>query len=112
MDGLRENGYRREIGEGRIMPFEEKVLASGLCDFTLPASFINEKDKKWVVYDCGGYTALSELPLTEPDKVLEVYPAIDTRRLCCTGGSYGGYMSNWILGHTDRFCCIATMRLF
>ena len=44
------------------------------------------------------------------DKVLETYPAIDTRRLCCTGGSYGGYMSNWILGHTDRFCCIATQR--
>ena len=44
------------------------------------------------------------------DKVLETYPAIDTSRLCCTGGSYGGYMSNWILGHTDRFCCIATQR--
>ncbi len=44
------------------------------------------------------------------DKVLETYPAIDTGRLCCTGGSYGGYMSNWILGHTDRFCCIATQR--
>ena len=44
------------------------------------------------------------------DKVLETYPAIDTKRLCCTGGSYGGYMSNWILGHTDRFCCIATQR--
>ena len=35
---------------------------------------------------------------------------MDTGRLCCTGGSYGGYMSNWILGHTDRFCCIATQR--
>ena len=44
------------------------------------------------------------------DRVLKAYPAIDTRRLCCTGGSYGGYMSNWILGHTDRFCCIATQR--
>ncbi len=44
------------------------------------------------------------------DKVLEMYPAIDTGKLCCTGGSYGGYMSNWILGHTDRFCCIATQR--
>lgn len=44
------------------------------------------------------------------DKVLEAYPAIDAERLCCTGGSYGGYMSNWILGHTDRFCCIATQR--
>ncbi len=44
------------------------------------------------------------------DKVLETYPAIDRTKLCCTGGSYGGYMSNWILGHTDRFCCIATQR--
>ena len=44
------------------------------------------------------------------DRVLEAYPAIDPARLCCTGGSYGGYMSNWILGHTDRFCCIATQR--
>ena len=44
------------------------------------------------------------------DKVLETYPSIDSGRLCCTGGSYGGYMSNWILGHTDRFCCIATQR--
>ena len=44
------------------------------------------------------------------DRVLEVYPAIDIRRICCTGGSYGGYMSNWILGHTDRFCAIATQR--
>ena len=44
------------------------------------------------------------------DRVLELYPAIDTRRICCTGGSYGGYMSNWILGHTDRFCAIATQR--
>ena len=44
------------------------------------------------------------------DKVLETYPAIDPKRVCCTGGSYGGYMSNWILGHTDRFCCIATQR--
>ena len=44
------------------------------------------------------------------DKVLETYPAIDPGKLCCTGGSYGGYMSNWILGHTDRFCCIATQR--
>lgn len=44
------------------------------------------------------------------DRALEAYPAIDSKKLCCTGGSYGGYMCNWILGHTDRFCCIATQR--
>lgn len=44
------------------------------------------------------------------DNVLEHYPNIDKERLGCTGGSYGGYMSNWILGHTDRFKAIATQR--
>ena len=44
------------------------------------------------------------------DNVMAKYPAIDTKRVCCTGGSYGGYMSNWIMGHTDRFCAIATQR--
>ena len=28
---------------------------------------------------------------------------IDPERLAVTGGSYGGYMTNWIIGHTERF---------
>ena len=44
------------------------------------------------------------------DVVLEKYPDIDRERLGETGGSYGGFMSNWILGHTDRFKAIATQR--
>ena len=31
---------------------------------------------------------------------------IDPDRMCAAGGSYGGYMANWILGHTDRFKCL------
>jgi dipeptidyl aminopeptidase/acylaminoacyl peptidase len=27
-----------------------------------------------------------------------------------TGGSYGGYMTNWIIGHTDRFKAAVTQR--
>lgn len=30
-------------------------------------------------------------------------PYVDATRLAAAGGSYGGYMANWILGHTDRF---------
>jgi dipeptidyl aminopeptidase/acylaminoacyl peptidase len=30
-------------------------------------------------------------------------PYIDKERMVAAGGSYGGYMVNWILGHTDRF---------
>ena len=44
------------------------------------------------------------------DAVLEAYPQIDRRRICETGGSYGGFMTNWIIGHTDRFCCAASQR--
>lgn len=44
------------------------------------------------------------------DAVLAAYPQIDTARVCVTGGSYGGFMTNWIIGHTDRFCCAASQR--
>jgi dipeptidyl aminopeptidase/acylaminoacyl peptidase len=30
-------------------------------------------------------------------------PYIDANRMAAAGGSYGGYMVNWLLGHTDRF---------
>ncbi len=44
------------------------------------------------------------------DYILKLYPCIDEKRVAVTGGSYGGYMTNWIVGHTDRFCCAATQR--
>jgi len=31
---------------------------------------------------------------------------VDGERLAATGGSYGGYMVSWILGHTDRFSAL------
>jgi len=37
-------------------------------------------------------------------------PWIDTTRLGVTGGSYGGYMTNWIVGHTGRFKAAVTLR--
>jgi dipeptidyl aminopeptidase/acylaminoacyl peptidase len=35
---------------------------------------------------------------------------IDPNRLGVAGGSYGGYMTNWIVGHTGRFKAAVTMR--
>ncbi|MBN2659568.1 MAG: S9 family peptidase [Spirochaetales bacterium] len=37
------------------------------------------------------------------DEVLSRFPAIDGNRLGVTGGSYGGYMVNYIITHTERF---------
>jgi dipeptidyl aminopeptidase/acylaminoacyl peptidase len=35
-------------------------------------------------------------------------PEIDGDRTACLGASFGGYMMNWIAGHTDRFSAIVT----
>ncbi len=37
-------------------------------------------------------------------------PYIDVERMGVTGGSYGGYMTAWIIGHTDRFAAAAAQR--
>jgi dipeptidyl aminopeptidase/acylaminoacyl peptidase len=42
------------------------------------------------------------------DYAEEHYPFIDKNRECALGASYGGYMANWVLGHTDRFKCIVS----
>lgn len=44
------------------------------------------------------------------DLVLEKYHFIDRNRIGVTGGSYGGFMTNWIIGHTNRFKAAASQR--
>jgi dipeptidyl aminopeptidase/acylaminoacyl peptidase len=42
------------------------------------------------------------------DFVEKTYPFIDKNREAALGASYGGYMANWLLGHTNRFKCIVS----
>ncbi len=44
------------------------------------------------------------------DAALQRFACLDERHLGVAGGSYGGYMTNWIIGHTDRFRAAVTMR--
>ncbi len=44
------------------------------------------------------------------DWVLKKYPRIDGGRLAIAGGSYGGFMTNWAVGHTKRFKAAVTDR--
>jgi dipeptidyl aminopeptidase/acylaminoacyl peptidase len=41
------------------------------------------------------------------DAALE-HPRVDEMRTAAMGGSFGGYMANWIAGHTDRFAAVVT----
>ena len=43
------------------------------------------------------------------DYLLAAYPFIDSTRMAALGRSYGGFMVNWICGHTDRFRCLISI---
>jgi len=44
------------------------------------------------------------------DECLSRYPDINGEKLGVLGGSYGGFMTNWIVGQTDRFKAAVSMR--
>lgn len=60
---------------------------------------------------CNKYGTVDYRDLMEfTDEMLKVYPDIDKDRLGITGGSYGGFMTNWVIGHTNRFKCACSQR--
>jgi dipeptidyl aminopeptidase/acylaminoacyl peptidase len=69
---------------------------------------LGEEFKRAVVRDWGGldYRDL----MTALDQLIERTGFVDTQRLGIAGGSYGGYMTNWAIGQTDRFAAAVTMR--
>ena len=44
------------------------------------------------------------------DEVIRRYPQLDPCKIGICGGSYGGFMCNWMIGHTDRFAAAASQR--
>ncbi|MCP4567039.1 MAG: S9 family peptidase [FCB group bacterium] len=57
--------------------------------------------------DWGGIDYMDCMAATD---YLEKLPYVNEKRLGVTGGSYGGYMTNWIIGHTNRFQAAVTQR--
>lgn len=67
-----------------------------------------QKFERGIVNEWGGKDYLDVM--NGLDAALKQYPWIDQDRLGVTGGSYGGFMTNWILGHTNRFKAAVTLR--
>ncbi len=44
------------------------------------------------------------------DEALKRFSYLDPERLGVMGGSYGGFMTNWMIGHTDRFRAAVSQR--
>ncbi|QIS42515.1 S9 family peptidase [Clavibacter capsici] len=58
-----------------------------------------------------GWDAWGEAPYTDLMSITDAVEAradIDERRTAAMGGSFGGYMANWVAGHTDRFRAIVS----
>jgi dipeptidyl aminopeptidase/acylaminoacyl peptidase len=56
-------------------------------------------------HDWGTRPFADIMAVTEP---VMTRPDIDADRVAMMGGSYGGYMANWMAGHTDRFKAIVS----
>ena len=60
-------------------------------------------ERGWGAWGGAPYTDL--LAITDATEERE---DIDASRTAAMGGSFGGYMANWVAGHTDRFQAIVT----
>ncbi len=67
-----------------------------------------QKFERGIVGEWGGKDYLDIM--NGLDAALKKYSWIDQERMGVTGGSYGGFMTNWIVGHTDRFKAAVTLR--
>jgi len=58
--------------------------------------FVDEINQDW------GGRAFDDI-MAVADHIVSDMPYADSSRMTAAGGSYGGYMVNWLLGHTQRF---------
>jgi dipeptidyl aminopeptidase/acylaminoacyl peptidase len=62
--------------------------------------FIARAHREWGARPYADIMAVTDAALARPD--------IDADRVAMMGGSYGGYMANWMAGHTDRFKAVVS----
>ncbi len=67
-----------------------------------------EKFERGIKGEWGGKDYIDVMKGVET--ILAKYQWIDRDRLGVTGGSYGGFMTNWIVGHTNMFKAAVTLR--
>lgn len=83
------------VARGYAVLLPDPALSTGYGQ-----SFI---DRGWGAWGGPPYTDV--LTLTD---AAEALPEIDATRTAAMGGSFGGYLANWLAGHTDRFAAIVT----
>lgn len=65
-------GYEIEMEGDKISHLEEKMLESGLCNFTIPMWISRENGKIKARYECSGLVSVRELQLKKPRETFEI----------------------------------------
>jgi len=103
-------GPRVQYGACFFLEFQMFANAGFYVLFSNPrgSQGYGEEFTKAIVHDWAA-PAFDDLMLVV-DAALKRHSEIDPERLGVTGGSYGGYMTNWVVSHTDRFQAAITQR--
>ncbi len=83
------------VAHGYAVLLPDPALSTGYGQ-----SFVARGHGGWGQRPFGDLIAITDAAVARPD--------IDAERTAMMGGSYGGYMANWIAGHTRRFRAIVT----
>jgi dipeptidyl aminopeptidase/acylaminoacyl peptidase len=106
---LIHGGPQGEWGESWTYRWNAQVFAAAGYVVVMPnprGSFgYGQKFTDEVSQDWGGKAYEDLMAVAD---YLTKQPYVDEFRMAAAGGSYGGYMTNWILGHTNRFKCLVT----
>jgi dipeptidyl aminopeptidase/acylaminoacyl peptidase len=89
---------------GNEFSYELQLLAGAghLVLYTNPRGSTGYGEKfLWATWGGWGVKDYEDL-MAGVDHVVKKYP-IDEKRMGVSGGSYGGFMTNWVIGHTQRF---------
>ncbi len=102
-------GPATAYGEGFIHEFHVLSAENFVVIFTNPRGSTGYSESFRDIR--GNYGNRDYLDLMEAlDYAIKNYTFIDENRIGVIGGSYGGFMTNWIIGHTDRFKAAVTDR--
>ena len=83
------------VAQGYAVLLPDPALSTGYGE-----AFIARGWSRWGAEPFTDLMAITDAAVTRDD--------VDASRTAAMGGSFGGYMANWVAGHTDRFSAIVT----
>jgi dipeptidyl aminopeptidase/acylaminoacyl peptidase len=106
---LIHGGPQGEWGESWTYRWNAQVFAAAGYVVVMPnprgSTGYGQKFTDDINQDWGGKPFDDLMAVTD---YVEKLPYVDADRMAAAGGSYGGYMIDWMLGHTTRFKCFVS----